>query len=130
MDGIDIVDRVLASFRVAPVNREEWKQFASTVVKGEKATGVMHSNPYPLFPEIIMTEGIAYWMTSEYGENTLWGFSRDISKRVKGEQANKQLSQILDQTIENLPASIVVKDINNEFRYIYRNREAYRRGLH
>lgn len=111
-------------------NREEWKQFASTVVKGEKATGLMHSNPYPLFPEIIMTEGIAYWMTNEYGENTLWGFSRDISKRLKSEQANKQLSQILDQTIENLPASIVVKDINNEFRYIYRNREAYRRGLH
>ncbi len=111
-------------------NREEWKQFASTIVKGEKATSIMHRTPYPLFPEIIMTEGIAYWIKNEYGEDTLWGFTRDISKRVKGEQANKQLSQILDQTIENLPASIVVKDIQNEFRYIYRNREAYRRGLH
>mgnify|MGYP003294594669 CR=1 FL=1 len=111
-------------------NEEEWLKFASSITKGKKAIGIMHKAPYPLFPEIIMTEGLAYWMTNQYGEDTLWGFTRDISKRVKGEQANKQLHQILDQTIENLPASIVVKDVQNDFRYIYRNREAYRRGIH
>lgn len=111
-------------------NKEEWLQFAASINKGEKATNITHRNPYPLFPEIIMTEGIVYWMTNQYGEDSLWGFTRDISKRVKGEQANKQLRQILDQTIENLPASIVVKDVQNDFRYIYRNREAYRRGIH
>ncbi len=111
-------------------DKEEWNSFIASLPKGEKKIGIMHKKPYPLFPEIIMTEGIAYWMTNQYGEETLWGFTRDISKRVKGEQMNKQLHQILDQTIENLPASIVVKDINNDFRYIYRNREAYRRGLH
>ena len=30
----------------------------------------------------------------------------------------------------NLPAGIVVKEINNDFRYIYRNREAYNRDLY
>lgn len=31
----------------------------------------------------------------------------------------------MDTTMKNLPAGIVVKDINNDFRYVYRNREAY-----
>ena len=29
--------------------------------------------------------------------------------------------------MENIPAGIVVKDIENDFRYIYRNRESYNR---
>lgn len=111
-------------------NKEEWQSFASSITKGEKETGIKMPNPFPLFPEIIMMEGIAYWMTNQYGEETLWVFTRDVSQRIKGEQANKQLSQILDQTIENLPASIVVKDVLNDYRYIYRNREAYRRGMY
>ena len=36
----------------------------------------------------------------------------------------------MDTTINNLPAGIVVKEINNDFRYIYRNREAYNRDLY
>ena len=35
----------------------------------------------------------------------------------------------MDTTIDNLPAGIVVKEINNDFRYIYRNRESYNRNL-
>ena len=31
--------------------------------------------------------------------------------------------------MENLPAGIVVKDIENDFRYIYRNRESYNRDI-
>lgn len=35
----------------------------------------------------------------------------------------------MDTTMENLPAGIVVKDIENDFRYIYRNRESYNRDI-
>ena len=35
----------------------------------------------------------------------------------------------MDTTIDNLPAGIVVKEVNNDFRYIYRNRESYNRDL-
>lgn len=35
----------------------------------------------------------------------------------------------MDTTINNLPAGIVVKEINNDFRYLYRNRESYNRDL-
>lgn len=36
----------------------------------------------------------------------------------------------MDTTINNLPAGIVVKEINNNFRYIYRNRESYNRDIY
>lgn len=35
----------------------------------------------------------------------------------------------MDKTIENLPAGIVVKDIKNKFKYLYRNRESYNRNI-
>lgn len=35
----------------------------------------------------------------------------------------------MDTTMENIPAGIVVKDIENDFRYIYRNRESYNRDI-
>lgn len=35
----------------------------------------------------------------------------------------------MDTTMENLPAGIVVKDVNSDFCYIYRNRESYNRDM-
>ena len=35
----------------------------------------------------------------------------------------------MDTTINNASAGIVVKEINNDFRYVYRNRESYNRDL-
>ena len=43
--------------------------------------------------------------------------------------ANQTVQQILDKTIENLPAGIVVKDIQSGFKYLYRNRESYNRNI-
>ena len=68
-------------------------------------------------------------MTSDKGEAILWGFSRDITQRIRNEQQIKRFSQILDKTIENLPAGIVVKDIQSGFKYLYRNRESYNRNI-
>lgn len=41
----------------------------------------------------------------------------------------KRLNRIMDTTMENLPAGIVVKDIRDDFRYVYRNRESYNRDV-
>lgn len=53
----------------------------------------------------------------------------DITQRIRNEQQIKRFSQILDKTIENLPAGIVVKDIQSGFKYLYRNRESYNRNI-
>lgn len=74
-------------------------------------------------------EGNAYWVTSDEGVETIWVFGRDISQRIRHEQQIKLFNQVLDKVIANLPAGIVVKDINNGFKYLYRNRESYNRNI-
>ena len=77
-----------------------------------------------------VTKVTMYNVTNDSGEESYWSFAHDISERIRYEAQIKRLNQIMDTTINNLPAGIVVKEINNDFRYIYRNREAYNRDLY
>lgn len=106
-----------------------WKEFANRVKRGETNHGYIVYHPLPKRPEVPAIEGNAYWVTSDKGEGTIWTFGRDVSTRIRHEQQIKQFNQILDKIIENLPAGIVVKDINNNFKYLYRNRESYNREI-
>ena len=106
-------------------NEEEWNRIKASIPKGSQRKGFIFYNPLPLHPEVLAMEGNAFWVTSDEGEYSLWAFGKDITQRIKDEQQIKRFSQVMDKTIENLPAGIVVKDINNDFRYVYRNREAY-----
>lgn len=110
-------------------NEQVWRQMTSAIKKEDEHNGFVIQNPLPLHPEVLAIEGNAYWVTSDEGEETLWAFGRDITQRIKHEQQIKRFSQILDKTIENLPASIVVKDIKSDFKYLYRNRESYNRNI-
>lgn len=110
-------------------NQQAWKKMLSKIKKGEEHNGFVIPNPLPLHPEVLAIEGNAYWVTSDEGEETVWVFGRDVSQRITHEQQIKRFSQILDKTIENLPASIVVKDIKSGFKYLYRNRESYNRNI-
>lgn len=110
-------------------NQQAWKKMLSKIKKGEEHNGFVIPNPLPLHPEVLAIEGNAYWVTSDEGEETVWVFGREVSQRITHEQQIKRFSQILDKTIENLPASIVVKDIKSGFKYLYRNRESYNRNI-
>ena len=70
-----------------------------------------------------------YSVTTDDGEETFWSFTHDISERIRYESQIKRFNRIMDTTMENIPAGIVVKDIENDFRYIYRNRESYNRDI-
>lgn len=87
------------------------EKLAVSIKNGEKKLCVTMYNPLPLYPEILAYESNAYCIISDEGEGTIWAFGRDISQRIKHEQQIKRFSQILDKTIEYLPAGIVVKDI-------------------
>lgn len=108
---------------------EGWQQMISSIKEGEKHQSFTVYNPLPRFPEILAYEGNAYWVTSDEGVGTIWAFGRDISQRIRHEQQIKWFNQILDKTMEHLPAGIVVKDIRNNFKYLYRNRESYNRDV-
>lgn len=111
-------------------NRKEWDVYVNDVKRGMKLHGFRLTNPTPLHPEILAMEAYAYWVTSDTGIGTIWSFGRDISQRVESERQLKRFNLILNKTIENLPASIVVKDINNGFKYLYRNKESFNRKIY
>lgn len=110
-------------------NKEEWDIYVDEVKHGMKIQGFRVSNPTPLHPEILAMESYAYWVTGDNGIGTIWSFSRDISQRVEQERQLRHFNLILNKTIENLPASIVVKDIENDFKYLYRNKESFNRDI-
>ena len=110
-------------------NRKEWEIYVDEVKHGMRRHGFRVSNPTPLHPEILAMESYAYWVTDDNGIGTIWSFSRDISQRVEQERQLRHFNLILNKTIENLPASIVVKDIENDFKYLYRNKESFNRDI-
>ena len=110
-------------------DKAEWDEYVKEVKHGMKLQGFRMFNPTPLHPEVLAMEAYAYWVTGDNGVGTIWSFGRDISQRIESERQLKRFNLILNKTIENLPASIVVKDINNDFRYLYRNKESYNRTI-
>ena len=46
-----------------------------------------------------------YNVTNDSGEESYWSFAHDISERIRYEAQIKRLNQIMDTTINNLPAT-------------------------
>lgn len=107
---------------------EAWNERCKGILNGGSSNFIAH---YPLKKnkDVIAFEGIMYNIISDSGEESFWSFTHDISERLRYEAQIKRLNQIMDTTIDHLPAGIVIKDINNDFRYVYRNRESYNRDL-
>lgn len=110
-------------------NKRVWKEIISSARKDMENSNFIIYQPLDDYPEVLAYEGSAYWVTSDEGVETVWVFGRDISQRILHEQQIKRFNQVLDKIIEHLPAGIVVKDIDNEFKYVYRNRESYNRNI-
>lgn len=110
-------------------DRQSWEEFASNVKQGTYKNGYIVHHPLPEHPEVLAIEGNTYYVADSEGTGAIWTFGKDVTKRIRREQEVKQLNKVLDNTIDNLPAGIVVKDINNNFKYIYRNRESYNRNV-
>ena len=125
----DIATLNMADLSPQPDTLAAWETILSKVNEGGGRANFSIVNPLPDSPDVLAYEGTAFLVTSDRGEVTLWAFGRDVSQRLKLQRDTKRLNLILDTVIENLPAGIVVKDILNDFRYIYRNRESYNRDL-
>lgn len=105
---------------------EQWKERCQEALKKGSA-GFISYHPLKNNTKALAFEGVMYKVTSDSGEESIWSFSHNISERLRYESQIKRLNQIMDTTINNLPAGIVVKDANNDFCYLYRNRESYNR---
>lgn len=108
--------------------RESWTERCRSLQETGSLNFVAR-HPSKTHKEILAYEGIMYRVINDEGEESYWSFTHDISERLRYEAQIKRLNQIMDTTINHLPAGIVVKDVNNDFRYLYRNRESYNRDV-
>lgn len=107
---------------------EDWEERYRSIREGQ-TLNVLAYQPLKHDKNTLAFEGTMYSVTTDDGEETFWSFTHDISERIRYESQIKRFNRIMDTTMENIPAGIVVKDIENDFRYIYRNRESYNRDI-
>lgn len=107
---------------------EDWKERYHSIREGQTLNFLAY-HPLKHDKNTLAFEGTMYSVTTDDGEETFWSFTHDISERIRYESQIKRSNRIMDTTMENIPAGIVVKDIENDFRYIYRNRESYNRDI-
>lgn len=107
---------------------KDWEERYHNIREGQNFNFLAY-HPLKHDKSTLAFEGTMYSVTTDDGEETFWSFTHDISERIRYESQIKRLNRIMDTTMENLPAGIVVKDIENDFRYIYRNRESYNRDI-
>ena len=105
---------------------EDWEERYRSIREGQTLNFLAYQ-PLKHDKNTLAFEGTMYSVTTDDGEETFWSFTHDISERIRYESQIKRFNRIMDTTMENIPAGIVVKDIENDFRYIYRNRESYNR---
>lgn len=107
---------------------EDWEERYRSIREGQTLNFLAYP-PLKHDKNTLAFEGTMYSVTTDDGEETFWSFTHDISERIRYESQIKRFNRIMDTTMENIPAGIVVKDIENDFRYIYRNRESYNRDI-
>ncbi|MCS3169223.1 MAG: ATP-binding protein [Bacteroides fragilis] len=107
---------------------EDWEERYRSIREGQTLNSLAY-HPLKHDKNTLAFEGTMYSVTTDDGEETFWSFTHDISERIRYESQIKRFNRIMDTTMENIPAGIVVKDIENDFRYIYRNRESYNRDI-
>lgn len=107
---------------------EDWEERYRSIREGQTLNFLAYQ-PLKHDKNTLAFEGTMYSVTTDDGEETFWSFTHDISERIRYESQIKRFNRIMDTTMENIPAGIVLKDIENDFRYIYRNRESYNRDI-
>lgn len=126
VDNTDISRLKIYNIVADMPTEEAWQKRCRNAVQNGSNTFIAH-HPSKIHKDILAYECTMYNVISDSGEESFWSFAHDISERMRYEAQIKRLNRIMDTTINNLPAGIVVKEINNDFRYVYRNRESYNR---
>ena len=95
-----------------------WHEMINDIRVGDKDATYMipHTNghgTYEVFSNI---------QVNRHGKELIWHFVRDITIRVKQEEEITRLNALLHAILNNIPVYLFVKDVGNDFRYLYWNR--------
>ncbi len=104
----------------------DWKKRIAPVEKTGSSEFIAHQ-PVRNKEHILAFRGILHRVAGYEDEPFYWSFAHDITEQLRKEAKIRQLNNLLDAIMQNLPAGIVVKDSGNDFKHIYQNPEAYNR---
>lgn len=83
-----------------------------------------YNHPVPGNPNILAYEGKFYKILEDDGVYSYWSFAHDVTAKLSYESEIKRYTELMDAILDNLPASVLVKNADDDFRYIYSNKYA------
>lgn len=129
-DDDDVMTLNIKDLHPVPQTGKMWEQIVMMIHDTNEQTHYRLSQPAENANDMLAYEGNAFSVIDDKTrELSYWIFGSDISENIRQEQEIKRYHLVLDKIMENLPASIVVKDVNSGFKYVYRNRESFNRDI-
>jgi len=101
--------------------KKQWMEMHSRFINVTDIVRYIEKKPFPHLKGILAFDFFSYIVRDSEGNDTIWTFGRDISEQIRHEEEVKEVNQIMDTVLKNLPIAISVKDTGNDLRYIYRN---------
>lgn len=65
----------------------------------------------------------AFMLKDNIGQEIIWTIGRDITERIEQENKIRELNQLMETILNNIPVYLFVKDTGDDFRYLYWNKE-------
>ena len=107
-ENVDICKLKIYDIAADMPTQKAWNERCKDIMHGGSSNFIAH-HPSKINRDILAYEGTMYNVTNDSGEESYWSFAHDISERIRYEAQIKRLNLIMDTTINNLPAGIVVK---------------------
>jgi len=121
-NDIDITDYNFFENKNNHSNKSKWQDIIFQLTSTNQTINFVEAIPIPNKPEIIAFDCTSYLVQDSNGDNLIWTFGKDITERVNYEKQVKELNQIMSTVLKNIPMSISVKDVKDDFKYIFSNR--------
>jgi signal transduction histidine kinase/CheY-like chemotaxis protein len=114
----DLVDKGAGQIR--------WQDIIHQLTKSGQTLNFVLPRPIMERPDILAFDCVSYLVRDSRGADQIWTFGKDITERVQYEKQVKEMNQVMGTILTNIPMVISVKDADNDFRYIFSNRQGNR----
>lgn len=108
---------------IAPASfKARWQDIIHQLAVSKSTLNFVLPKPIPEKPNLLAFDCTSYLVKDSRSAEQIWTFGKDITERVHYEKQVKELNQIMSTVLTNIPMNISVKDIDNDYRYIFSNR--------
>lgn len=103
-------------------NEAYWKKFVQDLRDAGGVLNYTTSHNYNNVDDCFL-EISAFMLKDNTGQEIIWTIGRDITERIEQDKKIRELNQLMDTILNNVPVYLFVKDTGNDFRYLYWNKE-------